>query len=46
MLLSSTSSPRSAKHHTGPDAKSNKIQKALPYDAPERLFVNQKDIGI
>ena len=29
-----------------PDSKRNMIQKPLSYDAPERVFVNQKDIGI
>ncbi len=44
MILGS-GSPRNVPILT-PDSKKNMLQKPMPYDAPERVFVNQKDIGI
>ena len=44
-MLSDSASPRSHPV-TSPDSKRNMLQKPLAYDAPERVFVNQKDIGL
>lgn len=44
-MLSESSSPR-GNSIVSPDSKKNRLQKSLPYDAPERVFVNQKDLAV
>lgn len=47
-IMSGNSSPRGGLYSMpfSPESKRNMLQKPLSYDAPERVFVNQKDIGI
>ena len=43
-IANGSSSPKHIFHSL--DSKKNMLQKALAYDAPERVYVNQKDIGL
>ena len=43
-MLRGTSSPRQIT--ISPESKRNQLLMPLPYDAPEKKFVNQKDVDI